>query len=145
MTHFIRLVLALGLVTSCGTSSGNEKQASATTTADPDTAKVPLKTPEQKQSEDLATQEVERERNQQEQAKDAQTRATYKTTVDERLAKLDAAIAATKKVPAGIKARRDELAKQIREMPATSGTAWLAYTEGVDASFVKIETDLRPN
>ncbi|MEJ7603987.1 MAG: hypothetical protein WKG01_39270 [Kofleriaceae bacterium] len=143
MTHFIRVVLALSLVTSCSTN-GNEKQGSASTTTEPAMAKVEPKTSAEKQSEDLATQEVERERNEKQQAEDAKTRATYQTTVEARLAKLDAAIAATKKVPAGLKARRDELAKQIREMPATSGTAWLSYTEGVDASFVKIEHDLRP-
>ena len=135
----MRFLLALALFAGC---NANDPKAQATPSGSQKTAP---KTAADKAAEDLATQQVEHERNQREQVTDEQTRASYRATAQARLAKLDAAIAARKEVPAGLQARRDELAQQITDMPATSGTSWAAYTKGVDAAFGAIEHDLGPN
>jgi DNA repair exonuclease SbcCD ATPase subunit len=79
-----------------------------------------------------------------------QARAAYGAAVNERLAKLDAALAtlATKTdaksrdAAIGLQARRAELGVKLRAMQDTSDPGWADYTKDVDATFDAIERDL---
>lgn len=74
----------------------------------------------------------------------------YRAAVFERLAKLDASLAAlsTKTDAAstdavvGLKARRGLLASRLGAMPAPGDAGWTAYTKDVDTTFDAIERDL---
>lgn len=80
-----------------------------------------------------------------------EARTAYRLAVDERLAKLDAAIAsratqtdaASIDLVAGLHARRDLLATTIAQMAATPDPDWTKFTHDVDATFDAIEHDLR--
>ncbi|CAN5736890.1 hypothetical protein BH11MYX2_BH11MYX2_38730 [soil metagenome] len=79
-----------------------------------------------------------------------QARAAYEAAVNERRAKLDAAIATratktdakSKDAVAGFGARRDQLAKKLDTMPAVLDADWHQYTKDVDVTFDAIEGDL---
>jgi len=75
----------------------------------------------------------------------------YRAAVMERLAKLDASLAAlstktdaaSTDAVAGLKARRGLLASRLGAMPAPADASWAAYTKDVDTTFDAIERDLR--
>jgi chromosome segregation ATPase len=80
----------------------------------------------------------------------ADARDAYAAAVNERFAKLDAALAglarradaASKDASAGLSARRDLLATKLAAMPAAADASWAAYTKDVDTTFDAIERDL---
>ncbi len=79
-----------------------------------------------------------------------EARVAYAAAVTERLAKLDASLATlttktdptSKDAATGIRARRDQLAKNIDAMASTTDLDWNPYTQGVDTTFDAIERDL---
>ncbi|HEY5934542.1 MAG TPA: hypothetical protein VIU61_07905 [Kofleriaceae bacterium] len=129
-------MLALLLFASC---------ASNDTTTEAKSAKTEPAEPSAKTTRDnLATEEVERQRGEKELVTEEKTRVKYHAAVTTRLAKLDTAIAATRDVPANLRSRRNAIEVRIGEMPATADATWPAYTQDLDAKFVAIERDLRP-
>ncbi len=137
MTTTIRSVFAVLLFASCASTESAPESASVKT--------EPAAEPSAKTTRDnLATEEVERQRGEKELVAEDKTRAQYHAAVTTRLAKLDTAIAATRDVPAGVRTRRNALEVRISEMPATADATWAAYTKDVDAKFTGIERDLRP-
>lgn len=136
MTTTIRSVLALLLLASCASNDTTPETASVKTEPAQPSAKTTR--------DNLATEEVERQRGEKELVTEEKTREKYHATVTTRLAKLDTAIAATRDVPANLRTRRNALEVRIGEMPATADATWPAYTKDVDAKFVAIERDLRP-
>ncbi|MBA3460939.1 MAG: hypothetical protein H0T46_13300 [Deltaproteobacteria bacterium] len=107
-----------------------------------------------KQQQELADKQAalaaEREKLGSAQGTLAEAGTAYRAAVTERLAKLDAALAhlatktdaAAKDAAAGFKARRDQLASLLANMPAPADAAWAAYTKDVDTTFDAIERDL---
>jgi chromosome segregation ATPase len=80
-----------------------------------------------------------------------ETRVAYAAAVKERLAKLDASLAAlatktdarSKDAATGLRARRDQLAAKLDAMAATPDADWNQYTKDIDVTFEAIERDRR--
>lgn len=80
-----------------------------------------------------------------------QARTAYAAAVKLRFAKLEADLAglsthtdaASKDARAGLTARRELLAAELRRMPDGADPSWAAYTKDVDTTFDAIERDLR--
>lgn len=136
MTTTISSVFAFLLLASCATKDTTPETASVPSEASAPSAKTTR--------DNLATEEVERQRGEKELVAEETTRTKYHAAVTTRLAKLDTAIGATRDVPAGVRSRRNALEVRIGEMPVTADATWAAYTKEVDAKFVGIEHDLRP-
>lgn len=96
-------------------------------------------------ADNLATETVERDRNEQQQADDTKSREAFDVSTKKRLANIDkslAMVSASKNAP-GLRVRRDEVAARLAKMPATVDDTWVKYTREVTQLLDGIERDVR--
>lgn len=132
--------------TGCNKNSANDSQRSQDTATPASATKPAPEVSAAHKADNLATEKVEADRNDKQLSDDEKAHAAYGVSTKERLAKIDAdlaKLAPTSKNAAGLKARRDQIATRLGEMPSSVDATWVSYTRDVNAKLDGIERDLR--